>query len=285
MASSTNCILPHRRVPDEGEEFTDSNGRTGVGDGSKAIWDYVKDGGKPVGGSHEGSLLCVGHLTKLTELIAFTPTMVSWLRSNITPSGSQKESDGGSKKPKGPSTPLPLSDAAVDAADAELACLASWTRMVAEERGEHGPDLSSAWWNAGDDRVAGIRAGNTTVVDEVTRYLLRRIDWIAEQDWIEEFLDEVARPRQTHLARWPHAIKPRPLKGYLCRECDRDTMVVFPPSNGPIYNTAGDFVHAWPVAVTCTDLRCGWKVPESEWPMFERLWQQLETERKGKRTA
>lgn len=279
MPSSTNCILPHRRVPDKDEKYVDANGRVGVGDGEKAVWDYMSDGGRVVGGSHEGSLLCVGHLARLTSLLAFTPAMVSWLRSNIAPTAAWKESDG-SKKPKGPSTPLPLSDAAVDAADAELACLASWARMVSEERGESGPDLSEAWWLHSQDRVGGIKAGNTSVVDSVTRYLVRRVEWIAEQSWVEEFLDEVARPRQTHLARWPHEIRRRTLKGYCCRMCDRDTMTVYPPSNGPIYNKAGEFVHAWPVLVQCSDLRCGWKVPEQEWPMLERVWEQLERERK-----
>jgi len=92
------------------------------------------------------------------------------------------------------------------------------------------------------------------VVDDMTRWLLQRVDWIAEQPWVDEFLTEAAGLRGTNMARWPLVDRSRPLRGLTCLRCEGTTLVLHPPASA-----------GWPIAIICSNARCGYSMPEGEW--------------------
>ncbi len=138
--TTTRCILPHRRTLEKGEVFTHPDGTEAAADGTEAVWDH----GRIVHGAWDHALLCTGHLSRLRQIVARTPAMVSWLREHVQPGAVTLDPDA-PKHAAGKRTPAPLRLEAVDAADEEVACLASWVQLVAEERGEECPDLAD-WW-------------------------------------------------------------------------------------------------------------------------------------------
>lgn len=94
--------------------------------------------------SEEGSGVCKRCRERVSEAIPLIPKLVTWIGTQDTPStGSQR---GPTDKPimrTKKSPPLPFAADAVDAADALHALLASWCRIVVEERPGNltGPDL------------------------------------------------------------------------------------------------------------------------------------------------
>lgn len=244
------CQLPHKRTPAKGEPYTASDGTTGVGDGRTPVFEYAKDGGRVVAASHSNSTLCRGHLTRLQDLIASTPRTVEWMREQIEPSNSAPDRSNGYLKPATKEPPLPISAAAVDSADEELIFLCEWADQVAKDRGEIGPDLSGArtTWRSTyrpltplqqERRVVGFRAIDPATVNGtvngVARYLLDRLDWISEQEWAGEMMTELAQNRRSHTNRWPLGDTTRRARGLRCNECHRETIVVHPPANAPMY--------------------------------------------------
>lgn len=244
------CSLPHKRIPAKGEPYTAANGKSGVGDGFTPVWEYAKDGGRPVTASHPHSTLCRGHLTRLQDLIASTPRTVEWMREQIEPSNSAPDRSTGYTKPSKKEPPLPISAAAVDSADEELIFLCEWADQVSKQRAEIGPDLAGArtTWRSTyrpltplqqERRVVGFRAIDPATVNGtvngVTRYLLDRLDWIAEQEWAGEMMSELAENRRGHLNRWPLGDTARRAKGFRCDKCRRESIVVHPPAHAPQY--------------------------------------------------
>ncbi|MGB7240120.1 MAG: hypothetical protein WBD41_29555 [Rhodococcus sp. (in: high G+C Gram-positive bacteria)] len=244
------CALPHKRIPPKGEPYTAADGKTGVGDGTTPVWEYAKDGGRAVAASHPYSTLCRGHLTRLQDLIASTPRTVEWMREQIEPSNSAPDRSTGYTKPSKKEPPLPISAAAVDSADEELIFLCEWADEVSKERREIGPDLSGArtTWRSTyrpltplqqERRVVGFRAIDPATVNGtvngVTRYLLDRLDWIAEQEWAGEMMTELAENRRSHVNRWPLGDTARRARGFRCAKCKRESIVVHPPAHAPQY--------------------------------------------------
>jgi hypothetical protein len=249
-ATTCVCSLPHKRTPDKGEPFTAADGKTGVGDGMTAVWERAVDGGRAVTASHDGSTLCRGHLTRLQDLIASTPRTVEWMREQIEPSNTAPDRSAGYTKPSKKEPPLPISAAAVDAADEELIFLCEWADQISTARGEMGPDLTGArmTWRSTyrpvaplqqDRRVVGFRAIEPILVNRtvnsVTKYLLDRLDWIAEQDWAGEMMAELGANRRSHTNRWPLGDTSRRAKGFRCMDCNRESIVVHPPAHAPMY--------------------------------------------------
>lgn len=252
----TLCSMPHKRIPERGEPYLLPDGREGVGDGVTAIWDLARDGGRPVRGSHDGSLLCLGHANRFADLLASTPKVVEWIRDQIEPTSSQADRTGGYTKATKKEPPLPLSVAAIDAADEELEILTEWVRQVADDRHEKVPvvaGLRVVWrsalrtnrdewvpdWNAllPGTKVVGFRTHDAatvnTAMNELTSYLIGRMDWIVQQEWVCLMLDEVGRFRRQHLARWPLGDTARRVKGHRCTACHRMSIVVHPPAHAP----------------------------------------------------
>ncbi|QCQ91745.1 hypothetical protein [Rhodococcus sp. SGAir0479] len=280
------CVLPHRRVPAVGEPFRLPDGKTGIGDGVRAVHDLAIHGGRPVAGAHPHAQLCRGHAARLAELIADTPQMIAWLREQIEPTNSAPDRSNGYTRSTKNEAPLPLSVAAVDAADEELVYLCEWARMVAAYRGEAEPDLPAARRvdRTGERRVIGIRPGPAVwmTANMAARFLLDRFDWIIERDWVGEMTQELGAQRGTHLARWPTGDRARRLRGYRCARCSRESVLVHPPAGPPVYDdeyrlfavshrgqvesqTIRPLAYAYPMLVACSDPRCGERVPESEW--------------------
>jgi len=108
------------------------------------------------------------------------------------------------------------------------------------------------------------------VVDDMTRWLLQRLDWIAEQPWVDEFLTEMAGLRGTNMARWPLVDRARPLRGHTCIRCGGTGLMLYPPSSP-----------GWPIAILCSNVQCGHSIPEDEW---HQITERLEQYR-GKRSA
>jgi len=138
--TTTRCILPHRRIREKGEVFTHPDGTEAAADGTEPVWDHERI----VHGAWDHALLCTGHLSRLRQIVARTPAMVSWLREHVEPGAVTLDPDAPKSAP-GKRTPAPLRLEAVDAADEEVATLASWVRLVGEERGEDTPDMSGVW--------------------------------------------------------------------------------------------------------------------------------------------
>lgn len=138
--TTTRCLLPHRRIREKGEVFTRPDGTEAAADGTEPVWDHERI----VHGAWDHALLCTGHLSRLRQIVARTPAMVSWLREHVEPGAATLDPDA-PKSPPGKRTPAPLRLEAVDAADEEVATLASWVQLAGEERGEDTPDMSGVW--------------------------------------------------------------------------------------------------------------------------------------------
>lgn len=137
---TTRCCLPHKRAREAGEVYLLPDGTETAAEGGEKVW----DGERVVQGAWDGALLCTGHLARLRQIVARTPAMVVWLREHVVPGSVALDPDAPKQAP-GKRSPAPLRLEAVDAADEEVACLASWVQLVAEERGEECPDLAD-WW-------------------------------------------------------------------------------------------------------------------------------------------
>jgi len=165
--TTTRCCLPHRRIRERGEVFTHPDGTEVSADGTEPVWDHERI----VHGAWDHALLCTGHLSRLRQIVARTPAMVSWLREHVEPGAVTLDPDAPKSAP-GKRTPAPLRLEAVDAADEEVATLASWVQLVAEERGEDTPEMSGVWMvpasrqvddthrvaTAGRPRLVGLRS-------------------------------------------------------------------------------------------------------------------------------
>lgn len=220
MMTETKCVLPHRRVNDDGD----------------AVWDHEV----PRHAAAEGYMLCKGHLSRLREIIASTPKSVAWMREQLEPAKGDGERTASVKA----GSKLPISAAAVDSADETVALLCSWVSHAAESMHNTAPDMSRTWQvlasrhtTDGGTRVQGVRAEDLTVVDTCTRWLLDRIETIAMCDWVGDFMSELAEQRSTSLARWPYEERPRTVQGIRCDVCERCTLVVYAPAFEPKYVT------------------------------------------------
>lgn len=270
---SSVCVMAHRTVVVEGES---------------PVWLRADEGGRPVAGAQEGALLCRGHRRLLLDTIAATPSVVVWIREHVPPTGSAPDRSAGWTRAGGRVPPAPLSVAAIDAADEEVATVAAIAGLVADELGVRGPSLAgtrrvlvSRHTTDGERRVDGVRplevADVAGTVDEICRWLLARTDWLVGQGWIGETMTEVVEARRTHLARWPLKDRDRRLRGFRCLECDRESIIVHPPAKPPQWlepptaSSPGRVGWAWPMLVACSDQRCGAVVPERYWAWAAEL--------------
>lgn len=266
---TTRCVMPHKRAREPGEVYLLADGTETTAEGGEKVWDYERI----VAGAWDQALLCTGHLARLRQIVARTPAMVVWLREHVQPGSVALDPDTPKHAP-GPRSPAPLRLEAVDAADEEVATLASWAMLAVEESGVEGPDLSETWMVPpslrvddihrvnvrGPGRVAGLRV-KIEPVDDITRWMLDRLDWIAEQPWVDEMLTELAKVRGTNMARWPLEDRSRPLAGYSCIRCESRTLVWHPPASP-----------GWPIAILCGNSNCGYSIPEDQWhDITERL--------------
>lgn len=234
--SELNCLLPHRVTTDTGA----------------VLWNHSQ----PRRGANNGtSYLCHGHLARLREIVASTPKAVAWMREQLEPAKGDFEKTA----PMKAASKLPISAAAVDAADETLGLLCSWAEYTAESIGQPAPDMSNTWKvlaspdsTDGEMRVQGMRPDGIATVDSVSRWMLERIDVIATHDWVADFTTELCDQRATNLARWPYEERPKPAKGIECPDCGHTTLVVFTPAFAPKYSTEPLLRNGKPVEVTET---------------------------------
>ncbi len=285
MIPLTLCLMPHRRDLDPGDTYAGRDGATATATAPVSVWDHVQ----PRHGDWDGARLCTGHLARLRQLVATTPGTVGWLRQQVVPGAGGGDGEYRPPRRAAAETPVPLNLAAVDAADVEFAILAAWCRLVGEERRELSPTKVGGWAGpittagsygrrapAGDTRILGLRDGDTTGVVVATTWLLTRLDWCAEQLWVDEMLRELGSLRGKHRARWPVEDGSRRIPGLTCARCGRETVTLYPPTLDPVWtqaerDPAGRVVTParpiWsdPVQIGCADLRCGQVVPPAEW--------------------
>ncbi len=280
----TLCLMPHRRDLDPGDDYTAADGTTVTVAAPMSVWDHVQ----PRHGDWDGARLCTGHLARLRQLVATTPGTVGWLRQQVVPGA--RTGDGEWRPPqRRAAAPVPLNLGAVDAADIEFAVLAAWCRITAEERHEPVPKVGG-WAGPitaagnygrrpvpdGDTQVHGLRGDNTTAVTVATKWLLARLDWCAEQLWVDEMLRELGSLRGKHRARWPVEDGSRRIPGLVCSRCGRETVTLWPPTLDPVWTqaerdpagrvtTPARPIWSDPVQIGCADLRCGQVVPPAEW--------------------
>jgi hypothetical protein len=248
------CLLAHKRTRAHGEVWADPDGTEHVSDGTETVRDYARK----VGGHADGALLCTGHYSRLTEIVATTPAVVAHLRSLVAPGAPARE-DTSRGAPQGKRTPAPLTVDAVDAADAEVELLHNWCRLVADELGVELPAIRGAWLGP-NGVVRGIRAADTSMVDDLTRWLAVRLDWACDQPWVDDMLTELGEVRGRHLRRWPVRDTARRLRGHPCPTCERLTLVLHPPTND-----------GSPVLVVCADRRCGGVLSQDRWEWASKV--------------
>lgn len=87
--------------------------------------------------------VCKACRSRVVEAIDLIPSLVTWITTQDAPSSGAASSSGDKIKRTKKAPPLPFSVAAVDAADALHAVLATWCQVIVDERPGHlvGPDL------------------------------------------------------------------------------------------------------------------------------------------------
>jgi hypothetical protein len=303
---TTRCLLAHRRDILPRTETTTPDGDPC----STLVPLSTKDHAEPRAGAFQGALLCTGHLRRLREIVASTPATVGWVRQHVVP-GRPARDESTRSTPSGKRTPAPIGLDAADAVDHETAVLASWCLAAAEERHERGPDMSgtrrqvASYKDAtgqprptdGERKVVGLRhGGDTEPVDTMVVWLLHRLDWVAQQPWVDEMVIELADCRSNTMYRWrleEDVLRGRLLPGLVCDPdtgCGSATLRMYPPSRAPVWTKAeyrlstatplpsgrdgydphaGELVAearaiwAEPIDVSCST--CSRVVPPSEW--------------------
>ncbi len=140
-----------------------------------------------------GTMFCKSATERLTKTIAELPALHSWLHANLASGGG-----GGDKVTGTRDKPVPINLGVHDHAEHVVFTLASWARMVAEDRGLHGPS-------------------NATPSATAT-FLLAHLDWIVRQDWAPDAAEEIS-----DLSRKAHGIVPsRPERHELPAPCPAD---------------------------------------------------------------
>lgn len=254
---ASRCVLPHRR-----DILARTETVTPEGWSCTTLVPLVtRDHTEPRTGAFQAALLCTGHLRRLREIVASTPATVGWVRQHVVP-GRPARDDTTRAAPRGKRTPAPIGVDAVDAVDHEAAVLASWCQAVAEERQEIGPDMygtrrqvathkdthGHARPTDGERKVIGLRhGGDTEPVDGMVVWLLHRLDWVAQQPWVDEMVTELADTRGRTMHRWSiedDVLTGRALPGLVCDPhatppgCGHATLRMYPPSRAPVWTRA-----------------------------------------------
>jgi hypothetical protein len=133
-------------------------------------------------------LLCRRCYGQLERTVAELPARADLLHAMLGHGGT---GSGGGRRPKPGSRP-PLSVGRHDLHEHLHGLVGSWTALVAEERGLHGPDH--------------------VTVHTGSRWLLPQLDWCAGQLWIDDMLNELAEvSRQVDtLTGWRRGWHPLP---------------------------------------------------------------------------
>lgn len=103
---------------------------------------------------------------------------------------------GGDSEIRSPSVApgVPINVAAIDLSDETFACMVSWAREIAEERGIVAPDSAAARWRATPSgTVVPIGPSSTRGVEVVEAWLRRHGEWTVERDWWPEMDEELSR--------------------------------------------------------------------------------------------
>jgi hypothetical protein len=155
--SDTLCPLPHRHEPDRPRRAID------------------------------GGYLCSGHLAGLTRDITTAPELYDALAQQLATVGSGGEPVSGSRDPG-----MALNEAAADARATLRAVLASWARVVVEDRGINPPGRSAPealpLGFIGPPRLEWVADDSPLVV---ARWLATHVDWLACQPFADEVCAEI----------------------------------------------------------------------------------------------
>jgi hypothetical protein len=120
----------------------------------------------------DGLYLCHGHLQHLEQLIAELPAHHD---------GLQRARGAAGPRPPGSHSELPVDDAIAAHRGRMTAVLASWCRVVAEDRGVRPPDSPDI------HRVAAWLLGPR----------MRHVEWIAANRWVDEMAGELREVTRT----------------------------------------------------------------------------------------
>lgn len=222
--------------------------------------------------------LCGWCWQRLNADVVDAPTLVEHLREVAEPDAAAA-APSDSRSYRDPAEGSALS-AAVDAADEIHAVLASWALLIVDEHpaGLTGPD-QRAWRSTtpylATDKETGERYQmyehpvgfrDAAATGRLVRWLLPHLTWAAEQDWIGDMRRELGHLMATTRARWPMEESERPVPFATCSECDRASLVYYPPSEFRAQ-----------VQVACNHPECGHIYDERSWGLLVRL---IEHERK-----
>jgi hypothetical protein len=119
--------------------------------------------------AHHGHL-CRAHYSQLEQNLAEMPALIIEVHKHLSAT-----SQGGPKVSGTKHKPLPFNEAASDAWRYARDTLASWASMVSEEL-EVRPPLPT--------------------IDETSRFLMRWLDWISQQPWVDELVSEQNEARK-----------------------------------------------------------------------------------------
>lgn len=210
----------------------------------------------------EHGTLCPHHWQRLNGAVVDVPGLLAHLLDIGQPTaGRQAGGDGRSHGDPAERTILPASW--LDA-DEISALLTSWASMVIEERPHTiGPRAGVLTWTLGGwrggDRVDP-QPVRTESPDDLVRWLLPLLPWVAEQEWAVEMLREMEAMVGTAKARWPMAERGRHVEGLPCPRCEHLTLWYEPPT------TARPTMQ-----VHCLEPDCGRIFGEDEWDRMRGL--------------
>jgi hypothetical protein len=127
----------------------------------------------------DGLYLCIGHLRELRHLVAQMPARHEDLRRVHGPGGPRTSGGGGAGVGLSFDEPVAAHRSHMEAV------LASWCRVVVEDR--------------------GVTAPPDTGIGETARWLARHVDWCAAHEWVADMLVELRQVsgRALHLADIP----------------------------------------------------------------------------------
>lgn len=168
--------------------------------------------------------------------------LVQWVRDNVVP-GTWRPGDRGVLR----EAPAPLTEQAVDDADAIHAALADWVIAYTLATGLTGPSWAGSairpqvrrvaedgTTRYDDARVIGLRAaGDHRVTARLAGWTLTHLEGFAGQSWAGDWHDEIVTLTRQVSGRWPREDRVRKLP-IPCPSCDRVMLYMHPPASPPI---------------------------------------------------
>lgn len=203
----------------------------------------------PIPRNARPGLLCLAHHNQLEQTLAEMPALIFDVWKHVLPGATVGQRVTGTRE-----KPMPINENASDAWRLARDALASWASMVSEETDTYPP---------------------LPMIEETSRYLLRHLDWIVEQPWVDQMYGEIDTARKAMRAVTAPVRTKRVPIGPCAHETGCDV------TTGTTIVCAGTLkalVHLddteLPATITCTS--CGQEHASPEWRALSRRLRQTD---------